>query len=69
MSQEIKIQLISAGTTFLSTFLSVLGVSLSMGTMEWSAAFWGGIILVAVRAAAKAVISKFVPVALGGKKA
>lgn len=69
MSDEIKIQLISAGNTFIATFLSVFGASLlTTGTLEFSGAFWGGLIIAAVRAAVKAVINSFVPVKLGGRK-
>ena len=69
MSDQLKVQLISAGTTFVATFLTVLGTSLTVtGTLELSSAFIGGLLLAAVRAATKAVISKYVPVALGGKK-
>ena len=69
MSNNTKIQLISAGQTFVATFLVVLGTSLTtVGTLEWTTAFMGSLILAAVRAAVKAVISQFVPMALGGKK-
>ena len=69
MSDNIKVQLISAGNTFLATFLSVLGTALlTAGTLEISGAFWGSLIVTAARAAVKAVVNSFVPVQLGGRK-
>jgi len=69
MSDNIKIQLISAGNTFLATFFGTLGTALfATHTLQFSGAFWLGLIIVATRAAVKAVVSGFVPVALGGRK-
>lgn len=69
MPDTVKVQLISAGKTALATFLTVLGTSiLSVGTLDWSAAFWGALILAAVRAAIGAGVNTFVPVQLGGRK-
>ena len=69
MSDNLKIQLISAAQTFVATFLTVLGASIvNNGTLAWSGALVGALLLAAVRAAVKAVIGNYVPVALGGKK-
>lgn len=76
MYEKIKPHLESASWTFLATFATVVGTSLSAaGHVEWSGAFWGGILLASVRAAVKAVgpivvefVRSYLPVALGGKK-
>lgn len=69
MSSKTKLQLISAGQTFVATFLVVLGTSIAaVGTVEWTTAFIGGLILASARAAVKAVANQFIPIALGGKK-
>ena len=67
MSDQVKIFLISAGNTFLATFVSVVAVTLQSG-IQWTTAFWVALALAAVRAAVKAVVSRFVPVSLGGVK-
>ena len=67
MSDSMKVALISAGNTFLATFLTVVGATISSG-IEWTSAFWLAVLMAAVRAAVKAVISSFVPVQLGGRK-
>ena len=69
MNDTLKIHLISAANTFLASFLTVLGTALATaGTLEFSTAFWGGLIIAAIRAGVKSVINSFVPVRLGGRK-
>lgn len=46
-------KLVSAWHTFTATFVTVVIVTISTGTIEWSWAFFGGILLSAVRQAAK----------------
>ena len=48
----------SAIQTFVATFLTVIGSSLSTGVIQWSWAFWGAIALTAVRAGIKAIFQK-----------
>lgn len=69
MSDKIKTELISAGNTFLSTFILAVATTItSTGGVEWSLAFWGAVALAALRVAIKAVINSFVPERLGGRK-
>lgn len=69
MKDATKEKLISALYTFGSTFILVLATSITtVGTVEWTTAFWGGVAIAALRAGIKAVIGIYVPVALGGKK-
>lgn len=69
MSDKTKEKLLSAGYTFISTFILVLASSITMvGTLEWTTAFWGGLAISALRAGIKAVVGIYVPIALGGKK-
>jgi len=51
--------------TFLATFLTVSGATLSSG-IQWSWAFWGSLAMVAVRAGLKAVLQKTSIPILGG---
>jgi VIT1/CCC1 family predicted Fe2+/Mn2+ transporter len=53
--------------TFLATFLTVAGTTLSSG-IQWSWVFWGSLAMVAVRAAVKAVLAKTPVPILGGVK-
>jgi hypothetical protein len=53
--------------TFLATFLTVAGATLSNG-VEWSWAFWGSLAMVAVRAGLKAMLQKTSFPLLGGIK-
>lgn len=69
MNPILKEHLISGAITFVGTFLTVLGTSIaSLGTVEISGAFIGGLLIVAVRAAIKEVVARFAPIALGGRK-
>lgn len=68
MSAELKQNLISAGNTFLATFVGVVATGLASGDIQWTGAFWASLGLVALRAGLKAVTARFVPIALGGKK-
>lgn len=69
MSDKTKQALISAGNTFIASFIGVLAVSIQSGDIHWTFAFWGAIGVAALRAAVKAVIGQFVPIRLGGAKA
>jgi hypothetical protein len=66
---EFKVKLISFGVTFITSF--VLGIALflnSLGTIEWSWAFWGAVIIAGARAGVSAIVANFIPVRLGGKR-
>lgn len=67
MSDNLKIQLISATNTFLATFVVTAGVALQ-GGVEWTAVFWLSVATSAGRAAVKAVLNLFLPVKLGGRR-
>jgi surface polysaccharide O-acyltransferase-like enzyme len=67
LPDKTKIALISAFSTFSSTFLSIVGATLATGQVEWTVAFWSALGLSAVRAGFKSVLNIFVPVKLGGK--
>jgi hypothetical protein len=68
MSENTKLWIASSIQTFAATFLSVVGMTLAEGDIVWTGAFWSGVLLVAVRAAIKAVLSKTTIPMLGGKK-
>ena len=69
MSNETKIKLISAGNTFATAFLLAIGASFStVGTIEWTSAFWIAILMAGLRAGIAALVAKFTPIRLGGKK-
>lgn len=57
----------SAIQTFLASFLTVAGATLSSG-IEWTWAFWGSLAMVAIRAAIKAVFAETTIPILGGIK-
>ena len=64
-----KEHIISAANTFLAAALTVLAISfVESPTIEWSTAFWGGIILAAVRAGVKALLVTLAPKVLGTPK-
>lgn len=65
MSDEFKTSLISAGNTFIATFLVAVGTSLQ-GGIEWTGAFWISVIVMAGRVAIKTIINQFLPTRLGG---
>ena len=54
--------------TFLATFLSTVGATLLDGDIAWTGAFWASVLLVAVRAAIKAVFQKTTIPILGGRR-
>lgn len=57
MSKQTKEHLMSALHTFVATAITILAISfVEAPSIEWSAAFWGGIVLAAVRAGVKAVL-------------
>lgn len=68
MNPLLQQHLVSALQTFLATFLVFLGTSLANGGIEWTAAFWGAVVLAAARAAVKETFAKYAPLALGGRK-
>lgn len=66
---KLKQEGISAFFTFASSFvLAVATVISTGGTVEWSYAFWGSVILAALRVAVKAGLNTFIPTTLGGRK-
>ena len=68
MNSVIKEHIVSAVITFVSTFLTVLGATVTtIHDPQWTWAFWGAILLSAVRAAGKEVWAKAMPVKLGGR--
>lgn len=68
MNDILKEHLVSAGQTFFSTFLTVLGGTLAAGEIAWTGAFWGAVILTAVRAGVKEVFARLATPQLGGRK-
>lgn len=58
MNPNVKKWLISVSQTFLATFITVVAVQISQfGTVEFTFAFWSGIVLAGARAGLKAVIA------------
>lgn len=56
-----KENVVSTLNTFLATFIAVLGVQLSSGMpIEWTATFWFPVLVAAVRAGVKAIVSRHV---------
>lgn len=69
MNKEIiREHLLSAVQTFLTAFLVALLASIQVGGIEWTGAFWAGVILAAARAAVKEVFARLLPQKLGGRK-
>lgn len=68
ISDSLKKELISAGNTFLATFIGTIGAMLSAGSIEWTWAFWAALAIAGLRAGIKAVTAYFVSTRLGGKK-
>lgn len=69
LSDDAKKRIISLGKTFASTFILVVATSLvTVGHIDWSVSFWGGLLSTGLREAFSAVINTFVPVRLGGRK-
>lgn len=68
MSDKTKTVLISALNTFIATFVVAVGAVLTSDNVQWTVAFWLPLLTAAARAGVKAVIDKFVPIRLGGKK-
>lgn len=75
MSEKIKLELVSASQTFVSTFVVELGIALSAlpdGTIFnpdfWSTAGVGALLMTVGRSAVKIVWQKFMPIKLGGVK-
>lgn len=67
MNPILKEHLISATQTFLASFLTIVGASLSAGNIAWSTAFVGALLLSAARGALKEVFAKFAPLSFGGR--
>jgi len=68
ISPETKTRLISLFHTFISTFITAVAMTLSSGTVEWTASFWFAVLLAGVRAGVKELFVQFGPQSLGGKK-
>jgi len=69
MNDKLKIELISAGNTFIAVFISTVAATIGATSIEWSSVFWISLGLAAVRAGIKAVLNKFiVPIHLGGAR-
>lgn len=66
--ENIKAYLISALQTFATSFLVILGTTLSAGNIQWTSAFWFGILLTVARGALKEVFARFAPLSLGGRQ-
>lgn len=57
MNSTLRRYLVSSLTTFLTSFLGILALQISAaGTVEFTYAFWFGVITIAARAAIKAVV-------------
>jgi hypothetical protein len=69
VSDQVKIKLISFSNLFVSAFLlTIAGSIYTMGTIEWTASFWIPILIVGVNAGIAAIVARFTPVKLGGKR-
>lgn len=53
--------------TFVATFLTVIASTVS-GGIEWTSAFWIGLVITGARAAIKAIFQQTAIPILGGKK-
>jgi len=67
MNPIIREHIISACLTFATGFLTTAGAMLSIGTIEWTSAFWVAVLLSGVRAGIKEVVARLAPVSLGGR--
>ncbi len=57
MNDVTRRYLVSSLTTFIAMFATTVGAQLTLaGTVEFTFAFWAGVITIAVRAAIKAVV-------------
>jgi len=68
LSNETKVELISAANTFVATFFVVVGTAIADGNIQWTVAFWSALGLAALRSGIKAIMNQFLPVKLGGVK-
>lgn len=68
MNPIIKEHVISAINTFITTFVTVVGMTLADGGIAWTGAFWLSVFLTAGRAAVKELIARYLPAKLGGRK-
>ena len=66
LSENQKAWIASSFQTFLATALTVIGSTIASG-VEWTTAFWIGVLITAVRAAVKAVFAQTSIPILGGK--
>lgn len=67
MSPIIKEHLVSIVQIFITTFITIAGLAIKEGTMEWTIAFWGSVVLSAVMAVVKELFAKFAPLSFGGR--
>ena len=67
-SDAFKAQALSVFNTAFTTFVVSVGAGLASGDVQWTGAFWLTLLVSASRSVWKAVISRYIPVALGGKK-
>ena len=69
MSENTKAEIISIVQTFGAAFIFAVGTEIISGvSIEWTWAFFGSIVLAALRSALKVLLQKYGPTFLGGKK-
>lgn len=68
-SEAFKKEAVSVANTAVSTFVVSLASGLASGDIQWTGAFWLTLLVSAGRAVWKALVSRYIPVSLGGKKA
>ncbi len=64
LDEETKLKISSAWDTFFSTFITCIFIALEAG-IQWTWAFWAGLIGVALRTAWKATRIKYLPTLVG----
>lgn len=69
MSDQLKVRLISWGNTFATGFLLSVATALYLGgTVQWTSAFWIGLVITGTRAGIAEVVKLATPQKLGGRR-
>lgn len=69
MNPIVKEHIISGLQTFVTIFIISIATSLTASTdITFTSAFWGPLVVAAVRAAIKELLARYAPVSLGGRK-
>lgn len=67
MNPILKDHLLQAAQVFSAGFLTTLGTTLSLGHIQWTSAFWAGLLIAAVTAGVKELFAKYAPLSFGGR--